>query len=85
MPTEHAAMIHEKYAEYLHQSKLKKKRQREESKRKENQKQEYPRPPEGISPMKLGLQRISEQSTVALTQQVLPEFCLSLNRSISNF
>lgn len=73
MPTEHAALIHQKYAEHLHQNKLKKKKQREASKSETNQKQEYPRPPDGISPLKLGLKRISAQSAVQLTQQVLLE------------
>jgi hypothetical protein len=72
-------MIHQKYAEHLNQSKLKKKKQREASKNEKNQKQEYPRPPDGISPMKLGLQRISAQSAVKLTQQVWPEFFSSWN------
>lgn len=74
MPTEHAAMIHQKYAEHLKENKLKKKKQREASKNEANQKQEYPRPPDGISPIKLGLKRISAQSVVKLTQQVRPEF-----------
>ena len=67
MPTEHTAMIHEKYDEYLKQ-----RGQKEESAVQEQQLQEksYPRPPDGISPRQLGLKRDAELSKTELTRQV---------------
>lgn len=65
MPTEHTSLIHEKYNVYLKQ-----KRQEEGKAEEQQQKQEYPKPPEGRSPRKLGIKRDSEQSKVALTVQV---------------
>jgi hypothetical protein len=60
MPTEHASMVHEKYAEFMKQNK----------KKNEPEKQEYPKPAEGISPKQLGLTRNAETSKVPLTKQV---------------
>ena len=67
MPIEHRDLVFEKYAEYVKQNAGKKGQQKGTSKQ---QKQEYTKPPEGISPMKLGLHRIDSDSSVGLTRQV---------------
>lgn len=68
MPTEHTNMIREKYDEFL-----KDREERKESQRQQEQKQEYPRPPKGISPKDLGLKRDKKLSKVELTDQVRSE------------
>ena len=67
MPIEHRDLVFEKYAEYLKQNAGKTGQKGGASKQ---QKQEYTKPPEGISPMKLGLHRIDSDSSVGLTKQV---------------
>jgi formylglycine-generating enzyme required for sulfatase activity len=64
MPTEHQAMIKEKYDEFM------KNRQKEKKKEQEKNKQEYPKPPEGKSPKKLGMVRDDSATRVDLTRQV---------------
>ena len=60
MPTEHQSMIHEKYLEFMNQRK-------KEKKKKETQ--DYPKPPEGKSPRKLGIIRDKMTAMVELTEQ----------------
>jgi len=64
MPTEHQAMIKEKYDEFMKQ------RQQEKKKKKEQEKQDYPKPPEGMSPRKEGMVRDDAAAKVELTRQV---------------
>ena len=76
MPTEHTNMIREKYTEYL-----KEKEQQKESQQLPEQKQDYFRPPEGMSPMKLGLKRDQTESTVELTEQVVAQLGITTSPS----
>ena len=69
MPTEHTAMIHEKYNEFLKQKRQEKEKQQQQQ-QKDSQKQDYPKPPEGMSPRQLGLKRDGKLSKVELTSQV---------------
>ena len=64
MPTEHSAMIKEKYDEFMNS------RQKEKKKEKEKQKQDYPKPPEGLSPRKLAMFRDEKVAVVDITKEV---------------
>ena len=73
-------MIREKYTEFL-----KEKEQQKESQQQSEQKQDYFRPPEAISPMKLGIKRDEMESAVELTEQVVSQLGITTASSLETW
>jgi hypothetical protein len=63
-------MIQEQYEKFMQQNREKKEKERQIEEEKRKAAENYPRPPEGMSPMKLGMSRNPANSTVPLTKHV---------------